>query len=147
VPEVELPIYLCDSVLTPSEYGQQAQKEMYGRPMELKTGAKPTPFYVPREVTTDRGVLGRYTNLLAELAPVRSGFTAKEFLQRLADDGLPCEHRDDHLRLFEELRELDQANKNGVWARIIKNAFAPLFIRRADYIAGNPPWVNWESLP
>jgi hypothetical protein len=38
-------------------------------------------------------------------------------------------------------------NKNGVWARIIKNAFAPLFIQRVDFIAGNPPWINWESLP
>jgi hypothetical protein len=36
---------------------------------------------------------------------------------------------------------------NGVWARIIKNAFAPLFIEPCDYIVGNPPWVNWENLP
>ena len=42
---------------------------------------------------------------------------------------------------------LDNANKNGVWARIIKNAFAPLFVGKVDYVAGNPPWVNWESLP
>lgn len=34
-----------------------------------------------------------------------------------------------------------------MWARIIKNAFAPLFIGSVDYIAGNPPWVNWEHLP
>ncbi|HPO09606.1 MAG TPA: SAM-dependent DNA methyltransferase, partial [bacterium] len=38
-------------------------------------------------------------------------------------------------------------NKNGIWARIIKNAFAPLFVGKVDYVAGNPPWVNWESLP
>jgi hypothetical protein len=27
------------------------------------------------------------------------------------------------------------------------NAFAPLFMGRVDYVVGNPPWVNWESLP
>jgi hypothetical protein len=32
-------------------------------------------------------------------------------------------------------------------ARIIKNAFAPLFQEKFDLVAGNPPWVNWESLP
>jgi hypothetical protein len=52
-----------------------------------------------------------------------------------------------HLDLYKELVKLDKANKNGIWARIIKNNFAPLFVGRADYIAGNPPWVNWESLP
>jgi hypothetical protein len=49
--------------------------------------------------------------------------------------------------LYKELVKLDKANRNGVWARIIKNAFAPLFTQKVDYIAGNPPWVNWESLP
>src|SRR5204863_3389493 len=34
-----------------------------------------------------------------------------------------------------------------VWARIIKNAFAPLFVGRVDYVAGNPPWVAWLNLP
>ena len=145
--QAELPVYLCDSILTPSEYGERRQKEILGRPMQLQTAAKPTPFFIPREVTTDRGILARYSNLLAELSPVRSGYTAQEFLDRLADEGLPREERDDHLQLFEELRELDRNQKNGVWAWIIKNAFAPLFVQRVDYVAGNPPWVNWESLP
>ena len=43
--------------------------------------------------------------------------------------------------------ELDKANKNGIWARIIKNGFAPLFIGQVDYVAGNPPWVVWDNLP
>lgn len=34
-----------------------------------------------------------------------------------------------------------------MWARIIKNAFAPLYAKNFDYVAGNPPWINWESLP
>jgi hypothetical protein len=30
---------------------------------------------------------------------------------------------------------------------VLKNAFMPLFLEPFDYVAGNPPWVNWESLP
>ncbi|GAI50733.1 unnamed protein product, partial [marine sediment metagenome] len=49
--------------------------------------------------------------------------------------------------LYESLLTLQRQGINGIWARIIKNAFAPLFNKEFDYVAGNPPWVNWESLP
>jgi len=52
-----------------------------------------------------------------------------------------------HKELYLELVKLDKANKNGIWARIIKNSFAPLFIGPVDYVAGNPPWVVWDNLP
>ncbi|MCK4849733.1 MAG: N-6 DNA methylase [Phycisphaerae bacterium] len=144
---VEIPVYLCDSVLTPAEYGDKNQSMMFGKPMVLKTGAKPTPFFIPRETTVNQGIIARYTDILVETAPLASRCTSEDFLQRLRDDGLPVDEVDDHLRLFRDLRQLDKANKNGVWARIIKNAFAPLFVGTVDYIAGNPPWVNWNNLP
>lgn len=34
-----------------------------------------------------------------------------------------------------------------VWMQIIKNSFIPLFHRKVDFIIGNPPWVNWQTLP
>lgn len=49
--------------------------------------------------------------------------------------------------LFAQLVDLDAREINGIWARILKNAFAPLFVGQFDFVAGNPPWVNWESLP
>ena len=49
--------------------------------------------------------------------------------------------------LYSQLLDLDRQQINGIWARIIKNAFAPLFQPQFDIIAGNPPWINWESLP
>lgn len=49
--------------------------------------------------------------------------------------------------LYENLLSLQRQGINGIWARIIKNAFAPLYAKEFDYVAGNPPWVNWESLP
>ena len=61
--------------------------------------------------------------------------------------GLPSPTKSLHTELYEDLVQLDKANKNGVWARIIKNAFAPLFVGRVDYVAGNPPWVVWDNLP
>ena len=46
------------------------------------------------------------------------------------------------------MAELEKQNRNRIWARFIKNAFAPVFKsqKRFDFVVGNPPWVNWESL-
>ena len=49
--------------------------------------------------------------------------------------------------LYSQLLDLERQQVNSIWARIIKNAFAPLFQPKFDVIAGNPPWINWESLP
>ena len=43
--------------------------------------------------------------------------------------------------------ELHRRGMNGLWARLLKNNFAPLAVGQFDYIVGNPPWVNWENLP
>jgi len=51
------------------------------------------------------------------------------------------------LSLYNRLIELENQGINGIWARIIKNAFAPIFQPKFDLIAGNPPWVNWANLP
>jgi hypothetical protein len=48
---------------------------------------------------------------------------------------------------YEKLLDLERRGINGIWARIIKNAFAPLFMGKFDFVAGNPPWINWEALP
>ena len=36
---------------------------------------------------------------------------------------------------------------DGIWAKILQNAFMPLFVGRFDFVAGNPPWVFWNNLP
>jgi hypothetical protein len=143
VDRVEIPIYLCDSIMTPSEYGGSLFSAGLGKAKELKTAA--ANFIIPTEIATHRDEVGKYAEQLEFC--VRNGYSGKEFLERCRDEGLPVTDEDLHSELYEELVKLDKANKNGVWARIIKNAFAPLFIGQVDYIAGNPPWVNWRNLP
>ena len=144
---VEIPVYLCDSIVTPSEYGGEEQENMFGQAMRLKTSARPSPFLIPKEVTTSQNTLGKYTGLLAQMTPSGSGFDANDFINSCIDEGITITSNDDHKKLFEDIRELDIQGKNGIWARIIKNAFAPLFVGMVDFVAGNPPWVNWDSLP
>lgn len=45
------------------------------------------------------------------------------------------------------LEGYDEKKLDGVWANIIKNAFAPVFQKKVDYVIGNPPWIDWQNLP
>lgn len=38
-------------------------------------------------------------------------------------------------------------NWNGIWARILANYLSTANLGRFDIIVGNPPWVDWKSLP
>ena len=49
--------------------------------------------------------------------------------------------------LFGQVLDLAIAGRNGVWARLIGNAYAPLFAGRFDVVVGNPPWLTWTKLP
>jgi hypothetical protein len=48
--------------------------------------------------------------------------------------------------LYRRFLTLQQEGRNGIWARLIKNAFAPVLVGHFDFVVGNPPWVNWDSL-
>ncbi len=139
---IELPVYLCDSIMTPSEYGDVLIGGL-GKVRQLNTSAG--DFNIPTEVTENREYIGRYADTLEFC--IRNGYSPEEFLDRCRAEALPVTEALLHIALYSCLQQLDADNKNGVWARIIKNAFAPLFIGKVDYVAGNPPWVNWESLP
>ncbi len=139
---VELPVYLCDSVMTPTEYGGLFQGDL-GTTRRLRTAVG--DFLVPTEIATERQQLANYADTLEFC--VRNKYSAKEFLERCTDAGLVIGDAEAHVALYARLRKLDSTGQNGIWARIIKNSFAPLLIGQVDYVCGNPPWVNWESLP
>jgi len=141
--DIDIPVYQCDSVLTPSRGSDLFTGSVY----RLKTSVG--EFRVP-VVFAERERMDALANVLDE--SVESGVGTKAFLHRLQGAAKlsakeMSEAEGELVKLFQQLKELHDQGLNGVWAGIIKNAFAPLFIEPCDYIVGNPPWVNWESLP
>lgn len=142
--KVEIPVYLCDSIVTPAEYGDL----FAGAEKTAKvpcSACKPPHLLVPKEIAANSELVAKYADALQHCVQV--ALSPEEFIQYCIDDAIPVSEAELHRALYQELMILQKANKNGVWARIIKNAFAPLFAGRFDYVAGNPPWVNWEHLP
>jgi len=141
---VEIPVYLCDSIMTPAEYGDLFTGA--GNVAKVPCSAmKPPHLLVPKEIARSPKDVAQYATILETC--IKNAYSPDEFLARCRDDGLDVKATNAHMDLYKELVRLDKENKNGIWARIIKNNFAPLFVGKVDYVAGNPPWINWESLP
>ncbi len=145
--EVTIPIYLCDSINPPSAKVQQNLFDPEAGQYLISTSVG--VFHFP-DVLVRKEFVQKVAEQLED--SVKRGLSTEKFLT-LAKSGIDLEKADvrsfDSVlgKTFEKLVELDQKGINGVWARIIKNAFAPLFVGRFDFVVGNPPWVNWEDLP
>jgi methylase of polypeptide subunit release factors len=141
--DVDIPIYQADSVLAPSQGSDLFEGDVY--PLRTTVGT----FRIPARFA-DRGRMDALANALDE--SVETGISEDAFVAQVSKSAkLEPEERKsvstDLKALYSQLRGLHEQGVNGVWARIIKNAFAPLFIEPCHYIVGNPPWVNWEHLP
>lgn len=144
VDRIEIPIYLSDSVVTPAEYGDLFIGA--STTARIPCAAMKPPFLkVPKEVGKDASMVARYADAIEH--SIRVKLSAKDFVHECSERDISIHNPELHQALFQELVELESAGKNGIWARIIKNAFAPLFAGKFDFVFGNPPWINWESLP
>jgi hypothetical protein len=141
--EISIPVYLCDSIMTPQE-GQ----DMFTKGI-LRFNTAVGPLTLPRSLI-DARFIDPLANFMEEA--VKLNLSREQFTKMLTGRFPLIPERDDRdievvYQLYDKLLSFEQQGINGIWARIIKNAFAPLFNTDFDYIAGNPPWVNWESLP
>ncbi len=142
--DINIPVYLCDSILTPSE----KEQDLFQKGKMLFTTSVGN-FAVPTSLVKAH-YIDRLANLLEEA--VNLELNKEQLIERITTRFplLPDKDKDDIqtiCELYQKLLDLQKQGVNGIWARIIKNAFAPIFHRNFDYVAGNPPWVNWESLP
>ena len=141
--EIEIPIYLADSVLTPS-VGEHLDKA--GKILFMTSVGE---FALPRSLVK-ADYIDEVANLLEE--HVKNDSSPSTFTSALCRR-LPLDPKTDQRdvaivqELYGQLRDLEHQGIDGIWARIIKNAFAPLFQPQFDRVAGNPPWINWEHLP
>jgi hypothetical protein len=140
---IDIPVYMCDSIMTPQE-----GRDLFERGI-LRFNTAVGPFSLPKSLI-ETNLIDQLSNLLEE--SVKLHLNTEQFAQKLCQQ-LPLVPEQDNrdievvTNLYENLLSLEKQGINGVWARIIKNAFAPLYAREFDYVAGNPPWVNWENLP
>jgi len=137
VEPIEIPVYLTDSILV------ERRQTLAGSTFVLRTVAG--EFIIPVGIV-ERGLLSKVLSIVEEC--VREKYKQSEFKARLLKEVSLKEAESSIIsELFEVLSKLEKKGKNRIWTRILKNSFAPFFVGKFDYIVGNPPWINWESLP
>jgi len=141
--DINIPVYICDSIMTPQE-----GEDLFGKGI-VRFNTAVGPFSIPKSLVQAQ-YINELSNFLEEA--VKLSLNKEQFIKKLCYK-LPLNQNQDErdieliYELYEKILNLEKQGINGIWARIIKNAFAPLFAGEFDYIVGNPPWVNWESLP
>ena len=143
---VEIPVYLADSIMTPSRVGDDLFEQE-----KVRVWLNNQYFRIPRRLATQEGV-AKLTELLDQHLDQEPSAPPDEFVEHVKEPliklGAHWEQDGGVIReLYDAVYKLHAKGRNGMWARVLKNAFAPVFLAPFDYIAGNPPWVGWENLP
>ena len=144
VTDREIPIYLADSVLWPQRASQIGLPFPTDEQVTVPTSAR--EFHVPTIWVRHEGFAMRQAAPLVEQM-VRDGYSPEEALKRLKRKGLaPHPHEVVVETFYREILDLEKERKNGIWARFLKNAFAPMMAGQFDFVVGNPPWIRWGYL-
>jgi hypothetical protein len=158
---IEIPVYFCDSILTPTEFAHEGQIEfvasaLHEGEVNLEMPANGRVWHVDTSqgrfifpaALIEREKIETVCALIEDSVLV--GRTRQQFLEKLR---AALQRSDPTMEklvgdVFDHIARLNADGKNGIWARFLKNQFAPVFIgkSRFDYVIGNPPWVNWQSL-
>ncbi|WP_019720231.1 Eco57I restriction-modification methylase domain-containing protein [Heyndrickxia coagulans] len=146
--DIEIPIYLCDSMLTILEQKRFNQKV---KVLATRAGTYEIPtFYT--ETKTFNLLLDIITSCLDRNISFSNAWRKIEadiiVKQGVVSETVKSTIKDLTERFYEQLLELKKQNNiHKIWVQVIKNAFAPLYQDKVDFIIGNPPWVNWQTLP
>lgn len=139
---ISIPIYMCDSILVPTVHAKQ--KENSGV-IEITTSVG--EFTIP--VLSDRSKSDYFLKTISDCV-LTDYTTFEEFLGRLYSENKLALNKQEQKyteTLFNKLITLHMSGKDGFWPIILKNSFAPLFLKgKFDYIMGNPPWIGWKSM-
>jgi SAM-dependent methyltransferase len=142
--EITIPVYLADSVRTPAEGEGLFGAEVFEFPTAIGRFLVPSVLCKPERFDRFCGILEE--SVKSEVAP--ESFTSRVVSTlKLNKDDWTDAAETSLKELYAKLLDYHKRGMNGLWARLLRNNFAPHTIGQFDYIVGNPPWVNWESLP
>jgi len=137
---ISIPVYLCDSVMAPTRANREGELDFGGVVFSTSKG----DYHFPSAMQ-DKEKIDQFASLI-EIG-LKGKYSPEDF-SALLRERLPLSECDERLllRVYSRIKQLEDQGENGIWARYIKNAFAPVYLGRFDYVIGNPPWIRWGYL-
>jgi len=139
---ISLPVYMCDSVVPPDRVSEE-RRTLYDDDAIVFSTTKGD--YVFPLSMKDKARIDLFTGLVEN--GLRGKMDERQFARLLAKElPLPQEEANALLTVYAKIKALDDKGEDGIWARYIKNAFAPAYMGEFDFVIGNPPWIRWGYL-
>ncbi len=138
---ISIPVYLCDSVLAPTRYVEEGKLSFDNTVVFSTTKGD----YIFPVFMQQKSHIDKFTSMM-DIA-IRGKIEPEIFVKQIKKEFNTSEEDTKLLvQVYRRIKELDDNGENGIWARYIKNAFAPAYLGRFDYVVGNPPWIRWGYL-
>lgn len=143
--ELEIPVYLGDSSYVPKAciFDNKDCLEY-----TINTLVKPINIIVPRSMVRDTVEFSKVmTGIELNIRALDEQTTYNKLESLIDPDDLTDNIKTQVHSLSNTLVDLESRNWDGIWARIITNYLTTANLGKFDIIVGNPPWVDWKSLP
>ena len=143
--EIAIPIYLGDASNIPVRTQLEGVEFIH---YELKTLKTPLSIDIPVAMTADLLDFARTMFEFERFIKEGSYDEAKTYLLQQAGGEKPGGIINRRIgELADQIIDLEKRQWNGIWARVIANFIATAEIGPFTNIVGNPPWIDWKSLP
>lgn len=143
--ELEIPIYLGDSSYVP-------RKRIFDGvnclEYTINTLLSPIEILVPESMVEDPCKFSKVmTNIELYIKALDENGAYSCLLTLVKPNELTSSIKKELHKLSGVLVDLERRKWDGIWARIITNYLTTANLGKFDIIVGNPPWVDWKSLP
>ena len=143
--DIEIPIYLGDASYVPKRV---MVDDVTCLQYIITTLQDPIRISVPVSMVKDSNRFSKMmTQIEAHIKAFDENAIYEEFISICDDEDKKDIVLDNLHSLASQLVELEKRQWNGVWARIITNFLSTANLGKFDLVVGNPPWVDWKSLP
>lgn len=143
--QLEIPVYLGDASYVPNPI---TYNNIECLQYTISTILKPIDILIPLSMVSDTSLFSHKMNEVEtqiKLLNVENIFSIFCSLTNSNDLIEPIKEK--LLKLATQLVDLEKRKWNGIWARIITNFLTTANLGKFDLLVGNPPWVDWKSLP
>lgn len=142
---IDIPVYLGDASYVPQTIHYD-NVECYD--YVITTKKDPIEITLPRSMVSDTSKFAQEMILVETQVKNQNERAVAEIFKRLAcSEDLTPKILSKIMHLSRSLVGLERKNWNGIWARIISNYLTTANLGKFNIIVGNPPWVDWKSLP
>lgn len=154
---IYIPVYLADSIKLPEYETETEMVEVGGTLVPRLPGYRVDlngiEVSLPERLTDDIILYDHAVELAKEFAVQNKGAATslEEFANFLAAQRFPeCKDRDLTQSVFlisESLKHFIDADRDTIWAFVLKNIYKPLFFKwDFDFVVGNPPWISFRYM-